>query len=65
LRLGFNIVTACGSWAAVSEFNDTLSYWNVVAGANRVIVPQTGTIIRVINTSAQDTVMQVHVVPVK
>ena len=43
------------------EFNDMNSYWSTVTPASSVIVPKTGTIIRVISTSAQDGFMQIHV----
>ena len=33
--------------------------------ASSVIVPHTGTIIRVINTNARDNFMEVHVIPAK
>ena len=47
----------------IPEFNDMNNYWSPMANAyqSSVIVPKTGTIIRVINTSAQGDFMQVHV----
>jgi immune inhibitor A len=53
------------SLSAATEFNDANSYWRSATPGNSVIVPNTGTIIRVITTSAQDTFMQVQVVPAK
>jgi immune inhibitor A len=53
------------SLPAAPEFNDMFSYWTATTAASSVIVPHTGTIIRVINTSAQDDFMQVNVVPAK
>ena len=50
---------------AVSESNDLNSYWSAVTAASSVIVPHTGTIIRVINTNARDNFMEVHVIPAK
>jgi immune inhibitor A len=54
-----------GLLPAAPEFNDANPYWFAATQANSVIVPNTGTIIRVINTSAQGNFMQVHVVPAK
>jgi immune inhibitor A len=53
------------SLPAASEFNDANAYWYPAIAANSVIVPNTGTTIRVVNTSAQGNFMQVHVVPAK
>ena len=52
------------SLPAVPEFNDLNSYWRPAIPYNSVIVPTTGTALRIINYSAQDSFMQVHVVPV-
>ncbi len=51
------------SLPAVPEFNDMNNYWSPMANANlsSVIVPKTGTTIRVVSTSAQDSFMQVQV----
>ena len=46
-------------------FNDMTPYWFTNLPASSVIVPQTGTTIRVVSTSAQDSFMQVHVGPAK
>ena len=62
-RLQFHFTSP--SLPAVSEFNDSVSYWRAAAPSNSAIVPNTGTSIRVINTSAQDNFMQIHVVPAK
>ncbi len=45
------------------EFNDMNNYWSPLANANlsSVIVPKTGTIIRIINTSTQRDFMQINV----
>ena len=51
------------SLPGASVFNDNNSYWSPVTAASGVIVPKTGTSIRVVNTSAQGTLMQVHVGP--
>lgn len=53
------------SQPAVPVFNDLNSYWSPATAASGVIVPQTGTTIRVVSTSAQGGFMQVHVGPVK
>jgi immune inhibitor A len=42
-------------------FNDMNSYWTPAKPDASVITPQTGTTIRVINTSAQGSFMQIHV----
>jgi immune inhibitor A len=42
-------------------FNDLLGYWSPALAASSVIVPQSGTTIRIISTSAQDSFMHVHV----
>ena len=42
-------------------FNDMNSYWSAETPAAGVIVPKTGTTIRVVNTSAHNTFMQVKV----
>jgi immune inhibitor A len=49
------------SLPAVPVFNDMNPYWSPTTAASSVIVPSTGTIIRVVSTSAQDSFMQVHV----
>ena len=53
------------SLPGVPDFNDLNSYWSAAKPDAGVIVPQTGTTIRVVSTSAQDSFMQVHVDPVK
>jgi immune inhibitor A len=53
------------SLPAVPVFNDANSYWSAGTPLASVIVPNTGTTIRVVGTSAQDGFMQVHVAPVK
>jgi immune inhibitor A len=53
------------SLPASSEFNDAKAYWFGATAASSVIVPKTGTIIRVINTSTQGNFMQVNVLPAK
>jgi immune inhibitor A len=52
-----------GSLPPVPVFNDMNNYWSPIANANlsSVIVPKTGTTIRVVSTSAQDSFMQVQV----
>jgi immune inhibitor A len=47
------------------EFNDMNSYWSPTTPSSSVIVPKTGTIVRVVNTSTQGDFMQVHVDSVK
>ena len=49
------------SLPAASLFNDMNNYWSSVIPTASVIVPKTGTTIRVVNTSAQDSFMQIHV----
>ncbi len=46
---------------AVPVFRDLNNYWFSATPAAGVIAPRTGTSIRVVNTSAQGTMMQVHV----
>jgi len=59
--------TSCQFWTeyaslpAVREFNDQNSYWYMTNATGSVIVPKTGTTIRVINTSAQGTMMKLEV----
>ena len=53
------------SLPAVPEFNDLNSYWSAAKPDAGVIVPNTGTIIRVVSSSTQDSFMQVHVDHVK
>ncbi|HEY0461875.1 MAG TPA: immune inhibitor A domain-containing protein [Pyrinomonadaceae bacterium] len=59
--------TTCGflvnipSLPAVTEFNDNNTYWYAETAAAGVIVPKTGTTIRVINTSAQGSFMKIEV----
>jgi immune inhibitor A len=62
-RLQFSFANP--SLPAASEFNDSNSYWRAATPASSVIVPNTGTTIRVINTSAQGNFMQIYVVPGK
>lgn len=45
----------------VSVFNDQNNYWNTRTALSSVIVPKTGTNIRIVSTSAQDTFMHLHV----
>jgi immune inhibitor A len=45
----------------VSLFNDANTYWSPAKPDAGVIVPNTGTTIRVVSTSAQDNFMLVHV----
>ncbi|HEX7155008.1 MAG TPA: immune inhibitor A domain-containing protein [Thermoanaerobaculia bacterium] len=52
------------SQQGVSVFNDLNSYWSAARPENSVIVPKTGTSIRIINTSAHNTFMQIEVLPV-
>ena len=49
------------SLPGVQEFNDLNSYWFASKPDASVILPKTGTTIRVVNTSAQGTMMQVKV----
>ena len=49
---------------AVPVFNDLNSYWSQATSAAGVIVPKTGTTIRVVSTSAHNSFMQVQVAPV-
>lgn len=49
----------------VPEFNDLNAYWNAAAPLASVIVPTTGTTIRVVNTNAQGNFTEVLVKPVK
>lgn len=49
------------SLPAEPVFNDMLSYWSPAKPDASVITPQSGTTIRVISTSAQDSFMHVHV----
>jgi immune inhibitor A len=58
-RVQFEIPVA--SKPAEPLFNDMLSYWDAVIPTSSVMVPQTGTTIRVISTSAQDTFMHLQV----
>ncbi|MFC1879569.1 immune inhibitor A domain-containing protein [Chloroflexota bacterium] len=53
------------SQAAVSVFNDLLSYYNAANPMGSVIVPNTGTLIRIKSISARGSFMQVQVAPVK
>jgi immune inhibitor A len=46
---------------AVPVFNDMNSYWSAANPASSVLTPQSGTSIRIISTSAQDTFMHLHV----
>jgi immune inhibitor A len=57
-------VTQYPSLPGVSVFNDLNAYWSAARPENSVIVPKTGTSIRIVNTSAQGTMMQVEVIPV-
>lgn len=49
------------SLPGVPVFNDMNSYWSTVTPTAGVIVPRTGTTIRVVNTSAHGSFMQVQV----
>jgi immune inhibitor A len=49
------------SLPGVSVFNDMNTYWNARTALSSVIVPQTGTNIRIVSTSAQDTFMHLQV----
>ncbi len=53
------------SLPAVPEFNDLNSYWSPLTPSAGVIVPKTGTIIRVVNTNTQGNFMEVQVDSVK
>ena len=53
------------SLPAVSVFNDLNPYWYARTSTAGVIVPQTGTSIRVVSTSAHDAFMQVQVIPAR
>ena len=58
-RVQFEIPVA--SKPAEPLFNDMLSYWSPTLPTSSVLVPQTGTTIRVISTSAHDTFMHLQV----
>jgi immune inhibitor A len=45
----------------VPVFNDMNAYWSTAAPYAGIIVPRTGTTIRVVNTSARGSFMQVQV----
>jgi immune inhibitor A len=51
------------SLPAVPVFDDANSYWNPITQYNSVIVPHTGTSVRIVNYSAQGSFMQVQVIP--
>ena len=53
------------SQPAVPVFDDTMSYYDPANPMGSVIVPNTGTQIRVKSVSARDSFMQVQVSPVK
>ena len=59
--------TTCQFWTEYPSrpgnplFDDRDPYWFATTQASGVIVPITGTTVRVVNTSAQGTMMQVHV----
>jgi immune inhibitor A len=59
--------TTCQFWTeypslpANPEFNDNNAYWYAETAAAGIIVPKTGTTIRVINTSAQGSFMKIEV----
>lgn len=53
------------SLPAAPVFNDLNSYWSATTPQASVIVPKTGTAIRVVNTNTQENFMQVNVEPVK
>jgi immune inhibitor A len=59
--------SVCQFWTEYSArpgnpvFDDSNPYWFAGTAASGVIVPKTGTKIRVVNTSAQGTMMQIHV----
>jgi len=58
-RVQFSLDIA--SKPAEPVFSDLLSYWSSVIPSSSVMTPQTGTSIRIISTSAQDSFMHVHV----
>jgi immune inhibitor A len=49
------------STPGVPSFNDLTSYWSAAVPSSSVIIPQTGTSLRVISTSAQDSFMHIQV----
>jgi hypothetical protein len=49
------------SLAAEPLFSDMNSYWSSAIPSSSVLIPQSGTTLRVISTSAQDSFMHVHV----
>jgi immune inhibitor A len=51
------------STAAVPFFSDLTSYWSPALPSSSVILPKTGTSLRVISQSAQDSFMHIHVNP--
>jgi len=58
-RVQFEVPIA--SQAGVPVFNDLNGYWFPTRPDSSVIIPRTGTSIRIVSTSAQDTFMHVHV----
>ena len=58
-RVQFEIPIA--SKPAEPLFNDMLSYWAPTLPASSVITPQSGTSLRIISTSAQDSFMHIQV----
>jgi immune inhibitor A len=60
----FSQPSSIPSLPAVREFNDMNSYWDPANPTGSVMVPQTGTLIRIVNVSAQGNFMQVLVSPV-
>ena len=58
-RVQFEIPMA--SKPAEPLFSDLVSYWSPALPASSVLTPQSGTTIRIISASAQDTFMHVHV----
>lgn len=58
-RVQFEVPVA--SQPGVTLFNDLSSYWHATKPDASVIIPQTGTSIRIISTSAHDSFMHVHV----
>ena len=49
----------------MSTFNDVTAFWDPTTPLANVIVPKTGTTIRIKSVSAQGSFMQVQVLPAK
>jgi immune inhibitor A len=58
-RVQFEIPIA--STPAAPVFNDMLAYWSPALSASSVLTPQSGTSLRIISTSAQDSFMHIQV----